>query len=59
MTEIGFGSLDTHDLKGVAPGEGGENWFKLIQARHLRIKEYLHIKNHKYVEGCPHHFQFG
>lgn len=59
VTETGFGILDTRDLKGVAPGEGAENWFKLIKARHLRVKEYLHIGNHKYVEGCPENFRFG
>lgn len=59
VTEVGFGVLDTRDLKGVAPGEGAANWIKLIHARHLRIKEYLHIKNFKYVDGCPEHFQFG
>lgn len=59
MTEVGFGSLDTRDLEGVAPGEGGKKWFELIQGRHLRIKEYLHVRNHKYVEGCPNQFQFG
>ncbi|CAN8097250.1 unnamed protein product [Discula destructiva] len=59
VTEVGFGVLDTRDLKGVAPGQGAENWSKLIQARHLRIKEYLLVKNFKYVDGCPEKFQFG
>ncbi|KAJ4391400.1 hypothetical protein N0V93_005017 [Gnomoniopsis smithogilvyi] len=59
VTEVGFGILDTRDLEGVPPGEGAENWIKLIEARHLRIKEYLHIRNHKYVNGCPGNFEFG
>lgn len=59
VTEVGFGILDTRDLDGVAPGEGAENWIKLIKARHLRIEEYLHIRNHKYVDGCPEKFLFG
>lgn len=59
VTEVGFGILDTRDLKGVAPGEGAKNWINLIKARHLRIKEYLHIKNHRYVDGCPDKFEFG
>lgn len=59
VTEIGFAILDTRDLKGIGPGENGANWLKLIQARHLRMKEYLHIKNHIYVSGCPDSFLFG
>lgn len=59
VTEVGFAVLDTRDLEGVAPGAGAENWIKLIKARHLRIKEYLHVKNHKYVDGCPGNFEFG
>lgn len=59
VTEVGFGILDTRDLDAVAPGEGAENWIKLIKARHMRIKEYLHIRNHKYVHGCPDKFNFG
>lgn len=59
VTEVGFAILDTRELEGVAPGEGAESWIKLIKARHLRIKEYLHIRNHKYVDGCPDNFDFG
>jgi hypothetical protein len=59
VTEIGFALLDTRDLRGVSPGENGANWLKLIQARHLRMQEYLHIKNHVYVDGCPDSFLFG
>lgn len=59
VTEVGFAILDTLDLRGVAPGEGAENWFKLIKARHLRIKEYTGYRNGHYVEGWPEHFQFG
>lgn len=59
VTEIGFAILDTKNLRGVAPGDGAENWFKLIHARHLRIKEYKYMRNSQYVEGWPEHFQFG
>lgn len=59
VTELGFAILDTQDLVGVPPGEGGQDWFKLIQARHLRIEEYSYIKNTEYVAGCPESFVFG
>lgn len=59
VTELGFAILDTQKLKGVPPGAKGENWFKLIQGRHIRIKEYSYMKNTEYVEGCPGNFIFG
>lgn len=59
VTELGFAILDTQDLVGVPPGEGGQDWFKLIQARHLRIKEYSYMRNTEYVMGCPESFVFG
>lgn len=59
VTEVGFAILDTEDLRGIAPGKGAENWFKLIKGRHLRVKEYRHLRNGLYVEGWPDHFQFG
>ncbi|ROV89562.1 hypothetical protein VSDG_08547 [Cytospora chrysosperma] len=59
VTELGFAILDTQDLVGVPPGEGAQDWFKLIQARHLRIKEYSYMKNTEYVVGCPESFVFG
>lgn len=59
VTEVGFAILDTKDLRGIAPGRGAENWFKLIKGRHLRVEEYRHLRNGLYVEGWPDHFQFG
>lgn len=59
VTELGFAILDSQNLVGVPPGEGGQDWFKLIQARHLRIKEYSYMKNTEYVMGCPDSFVFG
>ncbi|KAF3770006.1 hypothetical protein M406DRAFT_248006 [Cryphonectria parasitica EP155] len=59
VTEVGFAILDTRDIRGVAPGKGAENWFPLIQGRHLRIKEYKQYRNRTYVRGCPEHFQYG
>lgn len=59
VTEVGFAILDTKDLHGIVPSEGAQNWFKLINGRHLRVKEYRRVRNHLYVEGWPEHFQFG
>ncbi|KAI9680963.1 MAG: hypothetical protein M1829_001043 [Trizodia sp. TS-e1964] len=59
VTEIGISTLDTRDLEGLAPGENAINWMSKIRARHFRIKEYAHLRNEKYVEGCPDKFQFG
>ncbi|ROW17571.1 hypothetical protein VPNG_00779 [Cytospora leucostoma] len=59
VTELGFAILDTQDLVGVPPGEGAQNWFKLIRAHHLRIKEYSYMKNTEFVMGCPDSFVFG
>ncbi|KAI9803686.1 MAG: hypothetical protein M1833_000598 [Piccolia ochrophora] len=59
ITEIGIASLDTIDLAGLAPGEGGKNWMSKIRARHFRIKEYSHIINKVHVSGCPDRFEFG
>ncbi|KAL1843418.1 hypothetical protein VTJ49DRAFT_1768 [Mycothermus thermophilus] len=59
ITEIGVAVLDTWHVRDIPPGECGENWFNHIQAYHFRIKEYLWVKNKKYVRGCPENFMFG
>ena len=59
VTEVGIAVLDTNKLVGVAPGEGGENWFSLIDARHIRVKENDWAVNRTHVHGCPDRFQFG
>jgi hypothetical protein len=59
ITEIGIATLDTLDLKDIPPGDGGEDWFNLIQARHFRIREYKHILNTRFVNGCADRFEFG
>lgn len=59
VTEIGVATLDTRDLKDVAPGTNGEGWQGAIRARHFRIAEYKHLVNKDFVEGCPEHFEFG
>jgi hypothetical protein len=59
VTEVGVATLDTRDLQGVPPGPCGENWQKLIRARHFRIVERKHMVNKKYVNGCPENFEFG
>lgn len=59
ITEIGVSTLDTVEIEGVAPGEGGKNWFPMIRSRHFRIAERMHIVNKDFVHGCPDHFDFG
>ena len=56
VTEIGISTLDTLDLIGVPPGEGGVHWMKKIRARHFRIAEWAHLKNSVHVSGCPDKF---
>ncbi len=59
ITEIGITTLDTDDLKLIAPGKQGQNWMKFIRARHFRIKEYKNLNNTEFVMGCADKFEFG
>ncbi|TIA51509.1 hypothetical protein D6C77_08836 [Aureobasidium pullulans] len=59
ITEIGFATLDTRDLKDVHHGEGGKDWHKFVRGRHFRINEYKHYTNSEFVRGCPDRFEFG
>ena len=58
VTEVGFATLDTRDLRG-APGKDGTNWHKHIRPRHFRVVEYKHLRNHEFVEGHPDGFEYG
>ncbi|KAL8881635.1 MAG: hypothetical protein Q9192_007756 [Flavoplaca navasiana] len=57
ITEIGVSTLDTNDLIGLSPGEGGKIWMKKIRSRHFRIKETAHLHNSEYVTGCADRFE--
>lgn len=59
ITEVGIATLDTRDLIGVAPGQDGAEWRKMIRARHFRIKEHAHLVNYEFVAGNPERFDFG
>ncbi|KAK4988428.1 hypothetical protein LTR50_003942 [Elasticomyces elasticus] len=59
ITEIGIATLDTNDIKNIPPGVKGEAWFAKIRARHIRIKEHLHLENRDFVQGCAESFEFG
>ncbi|KAI1154225.1 hypothetical protein F4825DRAFT_448706 [Nemania diffusa] len=59
ITEIGLAVLNTEDLIDICPGEGGVNYFSLVQAHHVRIMERCNIVNHEFVVGCPEAFHFG
>ncbi|KAL1857965.1 hypothetical protein Plec18170_003189 [Paecilomyces lecythidis] len=59
ITEVGVSVLDTLDLVGVPPGEGGKNWMARIRSRHLRVQERSYIVNKDFIAGCPDKFEFG
>ncbi|KAK2011407.1 QDE-2-interacting protein [Colletotrichum eremochloae] len=59
VLEIGLSILDTRDIAGVPPGENGRNWVPFIKSRHLITDEHRHIRNRKYIKGCPELFNFG
>lgn len=59
ITEVGLSIFDTLDIRGQQPGATGENWFNLIDAFHLRIKENSWAENSKHVRGCADKFDFG
>ncbi|KAK0389106.1 hypothetical protein NLU13_2681 [Sarocladium strictum] len=59
ISEIGIAVLDTRDLKDKDPGPAGRDWWPLIKAFHLRVKEYSGLRNFRFVQGCPTKFSFG
>jgi hypothetical protein len=59
ISEIGFAILDIEAIRDVAPGLYDENWWPMIQAFHLRVKEYAGLVNSEFVHGCPDAFDFG
>ncbi|OHE94659.1 QDE-2-interacting protein [Colletotrichum orchidophilum] len=59
VLEIGVSILDTNYLVGVPPGENGCNWVPFIKTRHFITEDYRHIRNRKYIKGCPELFNFG
>lgn len=59
VSEIGIAVLDMKRLGGVVPGSAAENWWKFIEAHHLRVKEYAGLVNYRFVQGCPRNFDFG
>lgn len=59
ITEVGVSTLDTRDIKNIAPGEQGANWVKHIRSRHFRIKGREKLRNTEFVHGDPEMFRFG
>ena len=59
ITEVGISTLDTLDLVGIPPGEGGEEWMKQIRSRHFRVKGREHYVNRDFCIGDGNAFQFG
>lgn len=59
VSEIGIAILDMQRVGEQSPGSRGRDWWPLMEAHHLRIKEYAGLTNYRYVKGCPDDFQFG
>jgi hypothetical protein len=59
ISEIGIAILDTRDIAKTAPGPAGQEWWPLIKAHHLRVRELSALVNRDYVQGCPDAFNFG
>lgn len=59
ITEIGVSTLDTMDMAGLAPGQGGDNWIARIRSRHFRIRGRGHLENKDFCPGDANNFQFG
>lgn len=59
ITEVGIAMLDTTEIRDIAPGRGGQNWFSHIHARHIRVEENTWAENKRFVRGCADHFNFG
>lgn len=57
ITEVGIATLDTRDIRNMAPGSLGENWREKIRARHFRINEHMIYENKDFVIGCPDRFE--
>lgn len=59
ITEVGISTLDTADIRSLAPGQGGSNWMECIRSRHFRISNHEHLRNVTYCIGNPEKFLFG
>jgi hypothetical protein len=59
ITEVGVATLDTRDIRALAPGKNGKNWHGLVRARHFRVTETRQLVNKDFVQGCPDNFEFG
>ncbi|CAG9972212.1 unnamed protein product [Clonostachys byssicola] len=59
ISEIGIAILDTRDIAKTVPGPAGQEWWPLIKAHHLRVRELSALVNRDYVQGCPDAFNFG
>ncbi|CAK4033553.1 Mannose-1-phosphate guanyltransferase [Lecanosticta acicola] len=59
ITEVGVSVVDTRALQALSPGENGAAWLSKIESAHYLIEEYAHLKNKRFVKGCPESFSFG
>ena len=59
ITEVGIAIADTRDLASLPPGINSDDWLSQIKSTHIRIAEYKHLVNKRFVHGCPDKFNFG
>lgn len=61
ITEVGLATFCREDAAATASTADStdEHWISFIRGHHLRIRENLWARNHKYVKGCPTKFNFG
>jgi hypothetical protein len=59
ITEIGVAVLDTRHIKDLDSTSSQKRWFKNIKYAHYRPVEYSHVRNKRFVKGCPDLFNFG
>jgi hypothetical protein len=59
ITEVGFNTFDTRDMRKMRPGPHGENFMKQIYFYHIRVQPNAHLLNIKYCPGDPTANRFG
>ncbi|KAF4121182.1 good for full dbp5 protein 2 [Geosmithia morbida] len=59
VSEVGIAVFDSQLVNEVPHGTCGRDWWPVIKAHHLRIREYSGLVNRVFVKGCPGDFNFG
>lgn len=58
VTEVGIAVLDTRELPAF-PNASASEWAEKIRTHHHIIQEHRHLRNKRFVKGCPENFMFG